>query len=90
MGLEACVSLITHLKTNRMIAEKYLVRHFLRIQQAFEESDLENASWLLGREAPADGLTKVRSDMVLLLRLLESGRFYPGQLRPFEGVASEE
>ena len=69
-----------------MVAEKYLVRHFLSIQQALEEGELENAYWLPGTENPADGLTKVRSDMVLL-RLLESGGFRQGRLRPLKGAA---
>ena len=74
----------------KMTAEKYLVRHFLSIQQALEEGDLENAHWLPGTENPVDGLTKVRSDMVSPLRLLESGRFCPRQLRPPNGVAWKE
>ena len=60
-----------------MISEESLVRHFLSIQQAWGEGDLENAHWLPGTGEPADGLTRVRSDMVPPLRLLESGRFYP-------------
>ena len=39
---------------------------------------------------PADGLTKVRSDMVPLQGLLESGGFCPGQLRTLNGVAWKE
>ena len=31
-GLEDCESLLTHLKTKKMIAEKYLVRHSLSTQ----------------------------------------------------------
>ena len=61
-----------------MIAGKYLVRHFLSIRQALEEGYLENAYWFPGTENPADGLTKVRIDMVPRLRHLESGRWYPG------------
>ena len=90
VGMGDCESLFTHLKTKKMAAEKYLVRHFLSIQQALEEGDLENAYWPPGTENPADGLTKVRSDMVTPLRLLESGGFCPGQLRPLKGVAWKE
>ena len=85
--LENCESLRTHLKNKKMITEKYLVRRFLSTQQSLEEGGLENAYWLPRAEKSADGLTNVRSDMDPPLRLLESGRFYSGQLRPPEGVA---
>ena len=42
-GLEDCESLFAQLKTQEMIAEKYLVRRFAITQQALEEGDLENA-----------------------------------------------
>ena len=89
-GLGDCKSLFTLLKTKKMIAEKYLVRHFLSIQQALEAGELEDAYWLPGTENPADSLTKVRGEMALLLRLLESGAFFPGRLRPLKDVAWEE
>ena len=63
---------------------------FFSIQQALEAGDLENAYWLPGTENPADGLTKVRSDMAAQLRPLESGCFSPGSLRPLEEVAPKE
>ena len=85
-GVEDCESLFTHTKTKEVVAEKNLVRRFLSIQQAWEEGESENAYQLPGAENPADGLTKVRSDMVPLLKLLDSGRFYPGYLRPLIGV----
>ena len=44
-----------------MITEKYLAR-----QQALEEGEMENTYWLPGTENPADGLTKVRGDLVPL------------------------
>ena len=47
-----------------MAAEKFLVRRFSGSKQALEEGDLDNAFWLPGAENPADGLTKVRSDLV--------------------------
>ena len=89
-GLEFCDSLPTHLKTKKMIAEKYLVRHFLSIQQALEAGDLMNAYWLLGTENPADSLTKVQGEMAPLLRLLGSGTFSLGHLRPLMGVDWKE
>ena len=62
VGLGNCESLFTHLKTKKMIAEKYLVRHFSRIQQASEGGGVANPYWPQGTENPADGLTKVRID----------------------------
>ena len=44
IGLEDCESLFTHLKKSKSIAEKFLVRHFLSIQQALEERELNNFS----------------------------------------------
>ena len=73
-----------------MVAEKYLVRLLLSTQQASEEGDLENAYLLPGTDNPADGLTKVRSDMAPLLRLPESGCLSPGSFRLLEGVAWKE
>ena len=90
VGLKDWASLVTRLETTKMVAEVYLVRYFLSIQRALGESDLENAYWLPGAENPADRLTKVRSHMVPILRLLDSGLSYPGQLRPLRGVAWRE
>ena len=73
VGLEDCECPFTRLKTTEMITEKYLVRHFLSIQRAMEEGDLENAYWLPGTENPADSLTKVRIEMAPLLRFWGSG-----------------
>ena len=63
-GLEACECWSTYLKTNKTIAEKSSARHFPSIQQALEVGELDNAPWAPGTENAADGLTKVRSDMV--------------------------
>ena len=63
VGLEDCESLFTHLKTKKMAADKYLLRHLSRIQQASEEGYLTNPYWPQGTENPAAGLTKVRRDM---------------------------
>ena len=90
VGLEDCESLFSHLRTKRMITEKYLVRHFLGIQQSLDHGELDNIFWLPGTENPADGMTKVKSDMPPMLRLLEHGEFHPGLLRPLKGVSSSE
>ena len=39
------------------------MRHFLSIQQFIDEGELENVYWIPGVEYPADGLTKLRSEM---------------------------
>ena len=90
VGFEDCEILFTHLRTKEMIAEMFLARRFLSIQRAFEAGDLENVYWPPDTENPADGLTKVRSEKAPLLRLLESGRFNPGSLRPLKGAACME
>ena len=86
VGLEDCESLFTRLKKNKLITEKF-VRHFLAIQQAIEFQELDNVYWIPGKENPANGLTKLRSEILLLLRLMESGTYNPGYLRPLKGVA---
>ena len=73
-----------------MVTEKYLVRHFLRIQQFLEDGELENVYWIPGTENPAGGLTKLKSEMGLILALLATGRFQPGLLRPLMGLAFRE
>ena len=90
VGMEDCESLFTHLKNRKMVTGKYLVRHFLSIQQSLEEGELENVYWIPGTENPADGLAKLRSEMGPILALLETGRFQPGVLRPLRGLASRE
>ena len=90
VGLVACESLFSHLEVEEAVAEKYLARLFSNIQEALGGCDFENAYWLPGAENSADGLTRVRSDMVPLLRLLDSGRFCLGRLRALKGVAWQE
>ena len=67
-----------------MITEKFPVRHFLSIQQAPEKKELDNVYRIPGKENPADGLTKLRIEVLPLLRLLESGTYNPGILRPLK------
>ena len=86
-GLEDCESLFTHLKKSKSITGKFLVRHFMSIQQALEEQELNNVFWIPGKENPADGLTKMRSEILPLLRLLESGTYNPGMLRPLKRIS---
>ena len=90
MASEDCESHFTHLKTKKVIAEENSARHFLRILRALEKGGLDNTYWAPGAENPADGLTNVRRDTVPRLRLLESGPFNPGSLRPLKGAAFRE
>ena len=90
VGVEDCESLFTHFENRKMITEKYLARHFLSIQQFVEEGELNNAYWLPGTENPADGLTKIKSEMGPIPSFLETGRFQPGLLLPLKGLASRE
>ena len=85
VGQEDCESPFTRLATKRAIAEKYLALNFLSIHQALGPGELDKVYRLPGTGAPADRLTEVRSDIVPLLQILESARFYPGSARPREG-----
>ena len=58
-----------------MLTEKYLVRHFLGIQQSLGEGELENVYWIPGTENPADGFTKLRSEMGPDFGLVGDGQF---------------
>ena len=42
VGFEDCESLFTNPKTQKMIAEKCLARHFLNIRQALGQGELGN------------------------------------------------
>ena len=59
-GMGDCESLRTRQKTEKVIAEKYLARHFLSFQQASGGGDSEHANCSPGTENPADGLAKAR------------------------------
>ena len=87
VGLEDCESLFAHLKNKKAGAGKFSVRHFLAIQQAIELEKSGNVYWIPCLDNPSNGLTKMKSDPVPLLRLLESGPYNPGTLRPLRGVA---
>ena len=66
------------------------MRHFLSIQQSLDNNELDNIYWLPGTENPADGVTKMKSEMSPMLNLLEFGEPHPGFLRPLLGVCSSE
>ena len=71
VGLEGCESSFSFLKTWKTV-------YLSGAQLTSEDGDLGDAYRLPETENPADGLAKVRSDMVPLLRLLESGLFPRG------------
>ena len=58
VGSEGCGGLCADLKTEKMIAEHYLARHFSGTQQASVEGELGNVRWAPGTENPADGQPK--------------------------------
>ena len=89
-GLEGCESLFARLRSKKMIAEKFLARHFLAFQKAIGVQELDNVYWIPGSGNPADGLTKLKCDLVPLLRLLEPGAYNPGTLRRLCGAAFRE
>ena len=55
-----------------------------------EDKELDNIYWLPGTGNPADGMTRMKSEMSPMLNLLEFGEFHPGVLRPLLGVGSSE
>ena len=75
-------SLLAHLRHIKMVAEKYSVRHVFGFQHSLENCDPDNVYWFPGSEHSAGALAKSKSDMVPLRRLLESGAFRLGILRP--------
>ena len=53
-GLEDCERLFTYLRSEKVVAEKFLAPHFLDIQQSIELKELGNAYWIPGSGNPAD------------------------------------
>ena len=62
----------------------------MTIQQALEEQELNNVFWIPGNENDADGLTTMHSEILSVLRLLESGTYNPGMLRPLKRISLKE
>ena len=56
-----------------VITGKAPARYLLGIQQFLESGDLDSVCWFSGLGSPAVGLTRVKSDAVALLRLVEWG-----------------
>ena len=90
VGFEICESLFTHIKNAKVIPGRFPPRHFLAEQQATGLKGYDNAYWLPVLGNPAGSLAEKRSDLVPLLRLLESGTYPPGTLRPLRGAAFSE
>ena len=79
-GVIGCESLLPHLRTGRLGTEKFLTRHFRSIMDALDSGDLGNVAWIPGTENPADGLTKISSELGPLLGLLKTGKYGPRAL----------
>ena len=86
IALEDCECPFTNLKNTGPTTEKFPIRHFLASTQFLETEELGNANWLRRVENPTDCLAEVRSDMLPLLRLMESVASYPGALRPLPNL----
>ena len=81
---------MNYLKKNKTMNEKFLIPQSPAVHRSLETERSDNAYWLRGVENPADGVTKVTSDIVPLPRLPESGAYYPGILRPLRGISASE
>ena len=89
-GLIDCESLLSHLRTGRLGTEKFLTRHFRSILDAVESGDLGNVAWIPGTENPADGLTKISSELGHSLDLLKTGKYRPRTLEQLRGLSFVE
>ena len=65
-----CGRLLSHLRTGRLGAEKFLARHPGGLLGAVDYEDLRSVAWIPGMENPADGLTEGKSETGPLLTLL--------------------
>ena len=86
-GLIDCGSLLSHLRTGRHGAEKFLTRHCRSIMDAMESGDLGNVAWVPGTENPADGLTKISGEIGPSLGPLEAGTYRPRALDQLRGLS---
>ena len=89
-GLGDCEGLSTHLEAKRGATEKSSVGRFLGIRQALDSGELDKVHWVLGPGNLADEAAKERSDVAPSLRLLLSGYFCLGTLRPLGDLVSTE
>ena len=53
---------------------------------ALESGALENIAWIPGTENPADGLTKISSELGPSLDLLKTGKYRPRALEQLRGL----
>ena len=90
IGFEARGSLSTHLPNAKTAPDRYLVRHFPGIQRALGSHELGDGHRLPAAGNPADGLANVKSDMVPILRTLQTGALSPGALRLLQGGSPRE
>ena len=73
-----------------MIAEKYVARPLLSLQEVAQSDTLGKAYWLSGTENPADGLAKRKCDTVPFSPLMRLGPFFPEAPRPSKEEATWE
>ena len=89
-GIIGCESLLSRPRTGRLGTEKFLTRHFRSIMGALDSGDLGNVAWIPGTENPADGLTKISSELGPLLDLLKTGKYRPRTLEQLRGLSLVE
>ena len=65
-----CGRLLSHLRTGRLGAEKFLARRSGGLLGAVDYEHLGSVAWIPGMENPADGLTEGKSETGPLLTLL--------------------
>ena len=68
-------------------AEKFLTRYLRITMDALGTGDLGNVAWVPGTENPADGLTKVKSEIGPFLNPLETGAYRPGASERLRGAS---
>ena len=90
IGFEDCGGPFTHLRSEKTIAGRFLVRLFLGTERALSNNEFDNVNWLRGIENPADCLAKVKSEMAPLRRMLQAGSLRPAALRPLAEVSPRE
>ena len=69
-----CGSVLSHLQKNRLITEKYLVRHFISLQELLNAGEISNVFWSPELVNPSDGLTKSSTANIPLINSLATCR----------------
>ena len=76
--VEDCEILVSHLRNTRVIRGKYRVRHFTSPRRASAPGEWDDWLRLPAPANPAEGLTKIKSDLAPRPSLLMAGSSSPG------------